>query len=119
MAWSRTILNWPAAGLRLIRSARKTWSWPRPLATWCPHECPNMSAISREDILRDLAELLSNFEGREYSGPIGPETLFFGELGFMSIDAVVLGEKLEEIYGRKFPFPRFLNELKERNVDDI
>ena len=37
----------------------------------------------------------ANFHGREYSGPIGPETRFFADLGLASIDAVVLGETLQ------------------------
>lgn len=72
-----------------------------------------------EQIMADLAQLLANFEGKEYSGEIGPQTQFFGELGYASIDAVVLGEKLEELYGQKIPFHEFIAELRERNVDDI
>ena len=78
-----------------------------------------MSGRTREQILTDLAGLLSNFHGKEYSGDIGPETLFFGDLGLVSIDAVVLGETLEKFYGRKFPFQQFLSDLGTQGARDI
>jgi acyl carrier protein len=74
---------------------------------------------SAADILADLAGMLANFQGREYSGEIRQETLFFGDLGFASIDAVVLGEKLEEFYGRKIAFNRFLADAWRRKAQDI
>ena len=43
--------------------------------------------MTSDAILADLAAILSNFNGREYSGVIDRETLFFGELGMASIDA--------------------------------
>jgi acyl carrier protein len=78
-----------------------------------------MSGSTREQVLADLADLLRNFNGREYSGDIGPETLFFSDLGMMSIDAVVLAETLEQRYGRRFPFPKFLAGLAERGAQDL
>ena len=72
-----------------------------------------------QEIADDLAGLLRHFGGREYSGPIGPATCFFGDLGFTSIDAVLLGESLEQRYGRKFPFHEFLAEMKQRETPDI
>lgn len=74
---------------------------------------------SSNDTLSDLRELLSSFQGREYSGEINEETLFFGDLGFVSIDAIVLGETLEAHYGRSIPFQRFLAKLADENVQDI
>jgi acyl carrier protein len=76
-------------------------------------------SITSEQILADLAGILGNFHGREYSGEIGPQTLFFGDLGLASIDAVVLGETLEEHYGRKIPFDLFMADLGRRAVRDI
>ncbi len=74
---------------------------------------------TKEQIMNEVAEILRNFHGREYSGDIGPETLFFGDLGLASIDAVVLGETLEEKYGRKLPFHLFMADLGRRAVRDI
>jgi acyl carrier protein len=71
------------------------------------------------EILGDLAGILSNFQGREYSDPIGRDTLFFGDLGFSSIDAVVLGERLAEFYGAPLPFHKFLADAAARRVQDI
>ena len=70
-------------------------------------------------VMVQLAELLSNFQGREYSDEITSETMFFGDLGFVSIDAIVLGETLEQQYGCPIPFQRFLGQLAEENVQDI
>lgn len=78
-----------------------------------------MTSSNQEQILEDLAGLVRNFQGREYSGDIGPHTLFFGDLGMVSIDAVVLREMLEQRYGRKFPFHLFLAELSQRGAQDL
>ena len=75
--------------------------------------------ITQEQILDDLAGILRHFQGRQCTGEIGPETLFFEDLGFVSIDAVVLGEKLQEHYGRKFSFREFLEDLRHAEVLDI
>lgn len=74
---------------------------------------------SSQEVMAYLSDLLQNFNGREYSGPIGPDTLFFSELGMMSIDAVVLGETVESHYRQKFPFPRFLAALAQRGAEDM
>jgi len=71
------------------------------------------------DVLADLAALLSNFQGREYSAVIDRQTMFFADLGFASIDAVVLGEKLQEHYSCSIPFNKFLADAAKRNAQDI
>jgi acyl carrier protein len=78
-----------------------------------------MSAPRPQQVFDHLALLLRCFNGREYSGDIGPQTLFFADLGMMSIDAVVLAETLEQHYGRRFPFPRFLAQLAQRGAEDL
>lgn len=78
-----------------------------------------MTGISREQIMNDLAGILRNFNGQEYSGEIGPHTMFFGDLGLASIDAVVLGETIEEHYHRKIPFHEFMADLGRRQLRDI
>jgi acyl carrier protein len=75
--------------------------------------------MTQDDILADLADLLSSFQGREYSDEIGRDTRFFADLGFASIDAVVLGEELEKRYGRKIAFSTLLGELARRGAIDI
>ncbi len=78
-----------------------------------------MASFSPVAILADLAEILSEFQGREYSGPITPETRFFDDLGLASIDAVVLGEQLQEHYGQSLPFADLLAELGRREDRDL
>lgn len=73
----------------------------------------------RQQIMADLSEMLSDFQGREYSEPITRETQFFNDLGFVSIDAVVLGEELQNRYGQPLPFPKFLSAAAERGAEDI
>ncbi len=75
--------------------------------------------MSESEILDDLARVLADFQGREYSGPIGPETRFFADLGLASIDAVVLGETLQDHYGRPLPFGDLMAELGRREDRDL
>jgi acyl carrier protein len=75
--------------------------------------------MTADAVLADLADLLRNFQGREYSDVIDRETRFFSDLGFASIDAVVLGEELERRYGHKLPFNRLLTELAQRQAEDL
>ena len=79
-----------------------------------------MSTIRTDaDILADVARLLGDFHGREYSGAIGPETRFFADLGLASIDAVVLGETLQAHYGKPLPFAELMAELGRREDRDL
>jgi acyl carrier protein len=78
-----------------------------------------MSTQTPEQILDDLTGILRNFNGREYSGDIGPKTLFFGDLGMVSIDAIVLAETLEQFYGRSLPFNEFLASVGGQGVRDL
>jgi acyl carrier protein len=78
-----------------------------------------MTSRTQEQIMQDLGSLLRNFNGKEYSGDIGPGTFFFADLGLVSIDAVVFAETLERFYDRTFPFARFLSEIADRGTRDI
>jgi acyl carrier protein len=78
-----------------------------------------MNMLDEATILSDLAGLLGHFEGREFSGAIGPETRFFADLGLASIDAVVLGETLQTHYGRPLPFGDLLADLGRRPDRDL
>ena len=71
------------------------------------------------EILATIAALLADFGGREYSGPIDRDTLFFADLGLASIDAVVLGEELQAHYGRPIPFDLMMAELGTRADRDL
>lgn len=78
-----------------------------------------MSAGLEREILSDLTHVFADFQGREYSGPIAPDVRFFADLGLASIDAVVLGETLQERYGRPLPFGELMAELGRREDRDL
>ncbi len=78
-----------------------------------------MNKPTHEQIMSDLAGILRDFHGRQYFGPIGPKTRFSADLGLASIDAIVLGETIEEHYGQKLPFNEFMADLGRRAVRDI
>jgi acyl carrier protein len=78
-----------------------------------------MSEASEAQILSDIAGLLGELHGREYSGELGPETRFFADLGLASIDAVVLGEALERHYGKPLPFADLMADLGRRTDRDM
>ena len=77
------------------------------------------NATSEPEILADVARILADFQGREYSGTIDRQTRFFADLGLASIDAVVLGEMLQEHYGRPLPFGELMGELGSRADRDL
>jgi acyl carrier protein len=74
----------------------------------------------REDVLADILPLLRKLAGDwEYAGQITEETLLFAELGFESLDLVVLGTQIQQYYDRILPFPEFYAELGERGQQDV
>ena len=72
-----------------------------------------------DSVIAELAEILSDFNGREYSGTINGDTLFMQDLGFSSIDVVILGETLQNHYGVEIPFGDFINQLSKQQVQDV
>jgi acyl carrier protein len=78
-----------------------------------------MNHPTESAILADLARVFADFQGREYSGPIARGTRFFADLGLASIDAVVLGESLQDRYGRALPFGDLMAELGRREDRDM
>jgi acyl carrier protein len=84
-----------------------------------PTQSQSHQVLNRAEILADLAEILASFNGRDYSGAIGPETRFFADLGLASIDAVVLGETLQAHYSRPLPFGELMADLGRRAERDM
>jgi acyl carrier protein len=79
-----------------------------------------MTGRTPEVIYRDLANVMATaFPDRDLPSPVGPETRVFADLGLASIDVVVLGERLEQFYGRRLPFGQFLAGLRTRGADDL
>jgi acyl carrier protein len=75
---------------------------------------------TREEVMGDVLHLLSQLaDDWEYSGEIAPETYFFADMGFESLDIVVLATSIQEHYGRVMPFPEFFAEVGQREIRDI
>ena len=75
---------------------------------------------SAEQLYADLATIVATaFPDRDVSVPIGPDTRVFADIGLASIELVVLGERLEQFYGRKLPYGPFLAGLRNRGAEDL
>ena len=79
-----------------------------------------MTTRTADEITRDLANIMAAaFPDRDLPTAVGPDTRVFADLGLASIDVVVLGERLEQFYGRRLPFGAFLAGLRTRGADDL
>ena len=72
-------------------------------------------------LLADVAMLLGQLRGDDFAlaGGVTPETRFFADLGLASIDAVVLGERLQARHGAGLPFGDLMSELGRRADRDL
>ena len=78
-----------------------------------------MVTITNPRILDEVLELLTSLAGDwEFSGDITSGTYLLGDLGFESLDLVVLGTTLQERYGR-LPFSELLADIGQRDVQDV
>lgn len=66
-------------------------------------------------IVETINQLASDWE---YDSAVTAETYLFSDLGFESLDLVVLGASLQERYGR-LPFAELLAEIGQRERQDI
>jgi len=74
---------------------------------------------TNSEVLDTVIEMISRSAGDwEYSGPISAETYLLADLGYESLDLVVLGTVIEERYGR-MAFAEFLAGLGQRAVHDV
>jgi acyl carrier protein len=79
-----------------------------------------MTTLSEATILSDVLGLLKELaRDWEYSGEITPDTWLFADLGFESIDAVILASFVQRHYGQPFPFPQLLADIGQREVKDL
>ena len=79
-----------------------------------------MTACASEQIYRDLVVVMARaFPDRDMLMEVGPDTRAFADFGLASIELVVLGERLEQFYGRRLPFGSFLAGLRNRGADDL
>lgn len=77
-------------------------------------------STGREEILEDVLELLQQLaQDWDYHAGLSEETRIFGDLGFESLDAVVLGTAIQEHYKQQMPFAGLLAEVGQREVRDL
>jgi acyl carrier protein len=74
---------------------------------------------SRTEILDVISTVLAADLGVHSSSAIDEDTRFFADLGLASIDAVVLGERLQEHYGRALPYNELMAEIGRRTERDL
>jgi len=68
------------------------------------------------EVLDGVLEILRELSGDwEYDGEITPDTYFLADLGLESLDIVVLGTLIQQLYGR-LPFAEYLEELGQRPI---
>jgi phosphopantetheinyl transferase/acyl carrier protein len=73
---------------------------------------------SRQEILDYLLQKMSELtQDWDYTEPVGPESLLFTELGFESLDAVVLCTAIQEHYHTPMPFAELLAEIGQQQRD--
>ena len=65
-------------------------------------------------ILKTLEDLSKDWD---YANPVGPDSLLFTELGFESLDAVVLGTAIQEHYQVRMPFAELLADIGQKQRD--
>jgi len=76
-----------------------------------------MSA-SRQEILDYLLQKMGELtQDWDYPDPVRPESLLFTELGFESLDAVVLCTAIQEHYQTPMPFAELLAEIGQQQRD--
>lgn len=75
---------------------------------------------NHDDILAELLALLRQLaDDWEYSGVLDEHTMLVADLGFESLDLVVLGSAVEQHYGKTLPFPEFYAMLGQRPQRDV
>jgi acyl carrier protein len=65
-------------------------------------------------LLQKMAELTQDWD---YVEPVRPESRLFTELGFESLDAVVLCTAIQEHYQAQMPFAELLAEIGQQQRD--
>jgi acyl carrier protein len=75
---------------------------------------------SRQEIVADVIALLRQLaDDWDYSGEITEDTYLGADMGFESLDIVVLGTAVQERYGQVMPFTDFFAEIGQREQRDI
>lgn len=72
--------------------------------------------VVRQQVLALMTQLAGDWD---YDGEISMDTYLFSELGFQSLDAVVLGNTLQEQYGTPIPYADLLADIGQRSFNDV
>ncbi|HUK18943.1 MAG TPA: acyl carrier protein [Bryobacteraceae bacterium] len=73
---------------------------------------------NRQEILAYLLQTMGDLtQDWDYSEPVKPESLLFTQLGFESLDAVILGTAIQEHYQTQMPFAELLSEIGQQQRD--
>jgi acyl carrier protein len=73
---------------------------------------------SRQEILDYLLQKMGELtQDWDYPDPVRPESLLFTELGFESLDAVVLCTAIQEHYQTPMPFAELLADIGQQRRD--
>ena len=76
--------------------------------------------VTKAEVRYHILQLLARLAGDwEYGEEITSDTLLFRDLGFQSLDAVVLGNSLQEHYGQMIPYADFLAGIGQRKINDV
>jgi acyl carrier protein len=74
----------------------------------------------RDDIEAYVVKLLQELaRDWEYSTTVGADTGLFADLGYESLDAVVLGTAIQEHYDQPMPFAELLADVGQRQVREL
>lgn len=75
---------------------------------------------SRDEIHADILVLLRKLaDDWEYDGEITDGTRMLADLGFESLDVVVLATVVQDYYHQVLPFPEFFAKIGQRDVRDV
>ena len=73
-----------------------------------------------DQVMEDVLDLLNKLsDDWEYSGTVTAETGLLTDLGFESLELVVLGVSIQEHYGEQIPFEEMLSDIGKRKLPDI
>ena len=73
---------------------------------------------SRQEILDYLLHKMGELtQDWDYTDPIQPESLLFTELGYESLDAVILCTNIQDHYQTPMPFAELLAEIGQQQRD--
>jgi acyl carrier protein len=70
----------------------------------------------RGDVLMLLGKLASDWD---FDGEITESTTLAADMGFQSLDIVVLGTAVQEHYGQVMPFTELFAEIGQREIKDL